>query len=71
MSNIRIPETNSGGSLRGRRPAGKLRNRWEDKVLKDAAKSLNTKTLECSGKTQELMEEENKDAKGRKWAKES
>jgi hypothetical protein len=31
------------GSLEGRRQAGKPRNRWEDQVLKDVAKLVNTR----------------------------
>jgi hypothetical protein len=38
-----IPKRILERSLRGRRPAGKLRNRWEDELLKDATKLLNKK----------------------------
>jgi hypothetical protein len=41
----RIPKWFLEGSLGGRRPAGKPRNRYEDEVWKDATKLLNTKHL--------------------------
>jgi hypothetical protein len=44
MFDNRIPKQTLEESLRGRKPAGKPRNRWKNEVLKDAAILLNTKT---------------------------
>jgi hypothetical protein len=51
MLENKIPELILQGSLGGRRPAGKPRNRWEEEVRKDAIKLVNTKKVACSGKT--------------------
>jgi hypothetical protein len=43
MFDNRIQKRILEGSLRGRRPAGKPRNRWEDEVRKDGTILLNMK----------------------------
>jgi hypothetical protein len=43
MLNNKITKKILEGSLRGRRPAGKPRNRCEDEVWKEAIRLLNTK----------------------------
>jgi hypothetical protein len=37
MEDYSIPKKNLGVSVRGRRPVGRLHNRWEDNIQKDAA----------------------------------
>ena len=50
MLDNRIPQRVLKGSLGGRRPAGRPRNRWEDDVRNDGAKLLYTKKLARTGK---------------------
>jgi hypothetical protein len=58
------------GSLGGRKCAGKLRNRWEDEVRKDADKWLHTKNRRKTARCKHGWRKQMEEAMGRKRVEE-
>jgi hypothetical protein len=69
LEDYHIPKKNSGGSVIGKRPVGRPRNRWEDNVLKNAVSLLHIRNWKSAAEIRQNWSKNTEVAMTQIWAK--